>query len=195
GTAALVLKMIRQSEQSALIVVQGLRRVRLGKTLLTHPFIRAEVEPLASEAPPADDQAWQASVRALRDNAIKLIELTPDAPSEAKVLLMNIEDPGLLADFLAGNVSLDAAQKQDLLEETSVEKRVRAVQLRVSAQLEIAQLQQKIQKDVASQFSDAQRRAYLREQVRAIQKELGEDEGGSQGQVDELRKRLQEAQP
>src|SRR5581483_2484243 len=70
GTAALVLKMIRQSEQSALIVVQGLRRVRLGKTLLTHPFIRAEVEPLASEAPPADDQAWQASVRALRDNAI-----------------------------------------------------------------------------------------------------------------------------
>lgn len=195
GTAAVVLKLIRQSEESVLVVVQGLRRIAVRRVVHTTPFIRAEVEVLESEALPVGDNQWEATVRNLRDNAVKLIELSPQSASEARVMLMNIEDPGLLADFLAGSLPLEVAQKQDLLEEASVVKRVRAVQLRVSAQLEIAQLQQKIQKDVASQFTDAQRRAYLREQVRAIQKELGEEDEGAQGQVDELRRQLTEAQP
>src|SRR5690606_35790121 len=144
---------------------------------------------------PADDKHWRATVGSLRDTAIKLIELTPDAPVEARELLANIEDPGLLADFLASNLALDVPEKQDLLEELDVVKRVRAVQLRVSTQLEIAQLQQKIQKDVASQFTDAQRRAYLRQQVRAIQKELGEDDTGAEAQVEKLKQRLEEAKP
>jgi ATP-dependent Lon protease len=195
GVAALVLKLLRQGEDSVVIVIQALRRIVLRKFILTHPFLRAEVELLASTPAPKDDKAWQATVASLRAMAQKLIEVTPDAPSEAGVLLENIEDAGLLADVLASNLNLEVAQKQDLLEETDVVKRVRAVQLRLSAQLEIAQLQQKIQKDVASQFSDAQRRAYLREQIKAIQKELGEEAQGTDEQVEQLRKRLQEAQP
>src|SRR5439155_19796031 len=156
--------------------------------------IRAEVDVLHSQAPAAEDKQWEATVRNLRESALKLIELAPEAPSESRLLLMNIEDPGLLADFLAGSLTLEVAQKQDLLEELDVLKRVRAVQLRVSAQLEIAQLQQKIQKDVASQFSDAQRRAYLREQIKAIQMELGEECAGIDEKDVQLRKRLQDAQ-
>src|SRR6185436_19673279 len=114
---------------------------------------------------------------------------------EAKVLLANIDDPGLLADFLASNLTLDLVKKQELLEELDVRKRVRAVQLRVSAQVEIAQLQQKIQKGVADQFSDAQRRAYLREQIKVIQRELGEQDTGAEEQISQLQQRLQESNP
>lgn len=195
GTAALVLKFIRQSEQSTLIVVQALRRIKIARVLQTQPFIRAEIEVLHSQLPPAPDKQWEATVGSLRESALQLISLAQEAPPEAHTLLNNIVDPGTLADFLAGSLSLDVPQKQDLLEELDVVKRVRAVQVRVSAQLEIAQLQQKIQKDVQSQFTDAQRRAYLREQVRAIQKELGEEATGSQAQMDQLKKRLDESQP
>ena len=110
-------------------------------------------------------------------------------------MILNIENPEQLADFLAPNLNIDVAQKQAILEELDVEKRVRAVQQHISAQLEIAQIQQRLQKDVASQFSDAQRRAYLRSQIKAIQHELGEAEGGSEEQAQQLRKRLEEAKP
>ncbi len=86
-------------------------------------------------------------------------------------------------------------QKQALLEENDVEKRLHAVQASISSQLEIAQIQQKLQQDVQSQFTDAQRRAYLREQVKAIQKELGEGDSGAEEQMAQLRQKLEAAQP
>ncbi|HEX3625803.1 MAG TPA: endopeptidase La [Verrucomicrobiae bacterium] len=195
GTAGLVLKLIRQSEEATLIVVQALRRIKITRVVETQPFIRAEIEVLHSRLPSESDRQWDATVSTLRESALQLIGLAPEAPMDANVLLNNIEDPGTLADFLAGSMSMDVLQKRDLLEELDVVKRVRAVQVRVSAQLEIAHLQQKIQKDVQSQFTDAQRRAYLHEQVRAIQKELGEELAGSQAQIEQLRRRLDDSQP
>ena len=112
-----------------------------------------------------------------------------------RLAIRNIDSPGLLADFLAGTLNLETQQKQDLLEELDVVKRVRVVHHRVSAQLEIAQLQHKIQKDVSSSFTDQQRRAYLREQIKAMQRELGESDEGVEQQVTGLRKRLDEAAP
>lgn len=195
GVAGLVLKLLRQTDDAVLIVVQALRRIRIRRVLQAQPFIRAEVEVLGSSSPPSEDKEWMASIKNLRESAVRLIELNPEAPEQAKLLVLNIEDPGMLTDFLASSLTLDTAQKQDLLEELDVVKRLRAVQLRVSAQLEIAQLQQKLQKDVAEQFTDAQRRAYLREQIRAIQRELGEPSEGTEEQAAQLRKRLQEAKP
>jgi len=110
-------------------------------------------------------------------------------------MVLNIDNPEHLADFLAPNLNVDVSQKQAILEEPDVTKRVQAVQKHISAQLEIAQIQEKLQKDVASQFSDAQRRAYLRSQIKAIQHELGEGETGSEEQVSQLRERLQKAEP
>src|SRR5437762_489278 len=194
GTAALVLKLIRQSEDHVLVIVQGLRRVSLRKVIATSPFLRAEVD-LPDSTSPSDSKEWQAEFRNLRDSAAKLFELTPDAPEQARLMILNIEDAEQLADFLAPNLNIDVAEKQAILEELDVEKRVGAVQQHVSAQLEIAEIQQRLQKDVASQFSDAQRRAYLRSQIKAIQHELGEAEGGSEEQAQQLRKRLEEAKP
>src|SRR5213595_10904 len=194
GTAALVLKLIRQSENDVLVIVQGLRRFSFRKIIATDPFLRAEIDLPQSIVPPPSKE-WEATFRNLRDSAARLFELTPDAPEQARLMIMNIENPEQLADFLAPNLNIDAAQKQALLEELDVEKRVSAVQQHISAQLEIAQIQQKLQKDVASQFSEAQRRAYLRSQLKAIQHELGETEGGNEEQAQQLRSRLEEANP
>lgn len=194
GTAALVLKMIRQADDHVLIIAQGLRRFRLRKIVATSPFVRAEVDLLESKLPP-ESKEWEAEFRNLRDSAAHLFELTPETPEQARLMALNIDNPEQLADFLAPNLNVDIALKQGILEELDVEKRLREVQKHISAQLEIAQIQEKLQKDVASQFSDAQRRAYLRSQIKAIQHELGEDETGSEEQMEQLRARLKEASP
>jgi ATP-dependent Lon protease len=193
GTAAIVLKLLRQSDDHLIIVVQGLRRFALRKIIATAPYVRAEVELLNSKLPPSTKE-WEATFRNLRDSAAKLLELTPDVPEQARAAVLSIEEPEQLADFLAPNLNVETAQKQAILEELDVEKRLATVQTAISAQLEIAQIQQKLQQDVQSQFSDAQRRAYLREQIKAIQRELGE-EAGATDQIERLRKRLEEVKP
>src|SRR3989454_432235 len=194
GTVALVLKLIRQADDHVLVIAQGLRRFSLRKIIATSPFLRAEVD-LPESIQPPESKEWEATFRNLRDSAARLFELAPDAPEQARLMIFNIENAEQLADFLAPNLNVDVAQKQAILEELDVEKRVRLVQKHISAQLEIAEIQQRLQRDVASQFSDAQRRAYLRSQIKAIQRELGEAEAGSEEQADQLRKRLEEANP
>jgi ATP-dependent Lon protease len=194
GTAALVLKLIRQADDHVMVIAQGLRRFSLRKIVATSPFLRAEFDLPKSISPP-ETKEWEATFRNLRDSAARLFELAPDAPEQARLMIFNIDNAEQLADFLTPNLNVDVAQKQAILDELDVEKRVRAVQKHVSAQLEIAEIQQRLQKDVASQFSDAQRRAYLRSQIKAIQRELGEAEGGSEEQAEQLRKRLEEAKP
>ena len=193
GTAALVLKMIRQADDHVVIIARGLQRFTLRKIVTTSPFIRAEIDLMKSVAPPPSKE-WEATFRNLRDSAAHLFELSPETPEQARLMVLNITDPEQLADFLAPNLNVDVAEKQKILEEPDVAKRVETVQKHISAQLEIAQIQEKLQKDVASQFSDAQRRAYLRSQIKAIQHELGESETGSEEQVAQLRDRLKKAE-
>ncbi|MCS7089963.1 MAG: endopeptidase La [Verrucomicrobiota bacterium] len=195
GVAARVLKLLRQPDDTLVIVIQGLERVAIQRVLMVAPFLRAEVRLLQSSSPPREDLEFTATVEQLRENALKLVQLTTEPAEPALAIIRNLKDPGQLADFLAGSLNLPVEQKQPLLEQLDVAARVRSVLKHVAAQLEIARIQQKIQKDVSSAISDQQRRAFLREQVRAIQKELGEDEGGPEQQIEELRQRLQEAGP
>jgi ATP-dependent Lon protease len=195
GVAVSVLKLIRQNDEQVVLIAQALERIAIRKVLLAHPFIRAEVDVLAATVPPAGDKQFEATVRNLRESAVKLFELLGDEAEPARLTALNIDDPGLLADFLGGTLNLEIEQKLSLLEELDVVKRVQSVHRSLNAQLEIARLQQKIQKDVSSSFGDQQRRAFLREQVKAIQKELGEGEEGVEQQIEELRKRLTEAKP
>jgi ATP-dependent Lon protease len=194
GVAAVVLKLLRQPNETVTIVVQALQRIAAGRILLSSPYIRAEVDLLKTVRPPADDKEFHAAVNNLKETAQRLVQAAADIPPEARDILSRIDDPERLTDFLAGNLNLELEQKQDLLEELDLSKRVRAVQLRLSAQLEIVELQQKLREDVQSQMTDMQRRAYLREQIKAIQRELGEEDGAEQ-QVESLRQRLKEAKP
>ncbi len=193
GTAATVLKLVRQTENAVVLVVHGLRRFALRKVVQEQPYVRAEIELLASPPAPVGDKEWEATVKNLKDTAVQLMELTPEAPEEMRQAILELEAPGNLADFLAGGVNMETGQRQEILEELDVTKRVRLVQQRISSQLEILQIQQKLQKDVSSKFTDMQRRAYLREQLKVIQRELGEGEEEVGAQVEQLRQRLEEA--
>ncbi len=194
GTAVMVLKLLRQADNHVVIIAQGLRRFAIRKITQTAPFIRAEVEVLHMLPAPTTKE-FEAEFRNLRDAAAKLLELTPDVPEQARAIVLGLDEPEQLTDFLAPNLNVDVAQKQGLLEENDLQKRLRTVQASISSQLEIAQIQQKLQQDVQSQFSDAQRRAYLREQVKAIQRELGEGDSGAEEQRAQLRQKLEEAKP
>ncbi len=162
--------------------------------MATQPYLRAETALLDSIAAP-NTKEFEAEFRNLRDSAAHLLDLTPEAPEGTGTIVRSIESAEQLVDFLAPNLNVDLAQKQAILEELDVAKRLRAMQTHIATQLEIAQIQQKLQKDVASQFSDAQRKAYLRSQLKAIQQELGEGDTGADQQIAQLRTRLEEAKP
>ncbi|MCG8509673.1 MAG: AAA family ATPase, partial [Rhodospirillales bacterium] len=139
-------------------------------------------------------KSFNAEVEQIRQQAVELIDLSPGAPEQAQTVLLNIDDGGNLADFLAANLNIDTLQKQQLLEEANIPKRLRQVHQHVVQQVEMLRLQEKIHDEVQSSIGESQRKLFLREQARAIQKELGEDEEvGGQG-VEELRQRIEEAQ-
>lgn len=193
GTAVMVLKLIRQPDETVSIIVHGLGRVRFREFTQTTPYLRAKIERIAERA--GEGKTFEAAVAQVREQARQVIEMTPNAPEQAVTVLMNIEDPGNLADFLAANLNLNLQQKQDLLEEPDVAKRIRSVLQHVSNQLEIVKLQQKIQQDVQSSIGDSQKKYVLREQIKAIQKELGEGDEGSSQTITQLRTKLEDAKP
>ena len=191
GTAAMVLKLIRQPDETVSIIVHGLARIRFRSFPQIKPYLQADIERIEEQR--GEGKQFEAAVGQLRAQARQLIELTPNAPEQAVTVLMNIEEPGNLADFLSANLNLGQQQKQDLLEEPDVAKRVRSVLQHVSNQLEIVKLQQKIQQDVQSSIGEGQRKFILREQIKAIQKELGESDEGTGQTIQALKKKLEEA--
>ena len=191
GVLGNILRMVRQSDEQTLVLIQIVERIRLKKFVSTKPYLKARFEILENKFPRKGD-VWEATLRNLRESAQTFINLNPGIPDEASQALAAIDSPSILTDFLATNLSLDLAQKQRLLEEVDVRKRADKVQQTLNNQLHIAELQQKLRADVEDEFSDAQRRAYLREQLRAIQRELGEGVGGDE-QTDDLRMRLEAA--
>ncbi|NNE93556.1 MAG: endopeptidase La [Verrucomicrobiales bacterium] len=192
GVLGNVLRMMRQDDDTVLVLIQIVERIRFTDFLHITPYLRAKFEILENVLPVHSDEIWEASLRNFKESATQLILANPNIPDEATQALNAIESPSVLTDFLATNLSIELPQKQDLLEETNVLKRLEDVQKVINNQLRIAELQQKLRDDVEEEFSDAQRRAYLREQLRAIQRELGEGDG-SEEQVVDLRDRLEDA--
>jgi ATP-dependent Lon protease len=193
GVSAQVLKLIRQPDGAIILIVQVLKRIALESFVQTEPYLRAIVQTVKTVLPEKEDAQLQASFNNLRRGALRLLELSPEIPDQARAALIGVEEPEQLTDLLAGNLGIDLATKQRILEETDLLRRMRTAQEALQRQLEIAELQQKLRKDVEGQFSDTQRRAYLREQLRAIQRELGEEEAEGEEQADQLRKKLQDS--
>jgi ATP-dependent Lon protease len=193
GVSAQVLKLIRQPDGAIILIVQVLKRIALESFVQTEPYLRAIVQTVKTVLPEKEDAQLQASFNNLRRGALRLLELSPEIPDQARAALVGVEEPEQLTDLLAGNLGIDVETKQRILEETDLLRRMRTAQEALQRQLEIAELQQKLRKDVEGQFSDTQRRAYLREQLRAIQRELGEEEAEGEEQADLLRKKLQDS--
>ncbi len=194
GAVCAILKLFKLPDGNQSIIVHGLTRFRLVAVEQPEPYMTGRIEVIEEIAPTGP--GLDALVASVKQQANRVIELSPNTPEEAAQVLNGITSPAALADFLAANLQTDVAEKQRMLEELDIEKRLRLIASRMAMQLDILELQSKIQKQVSENIDRSQRRFYLQEQMKAIRKELGEsDRGGAESEVEDLRKKLDAAKP
>jgi ATP-dependent Lon protease len=190
GTAAVILKMRKPEDDSMRLLIQGLYRFRVEKFVGLEPYLAAEITPIVEEYEP--DLELEALVSSAKGLFLKMLELSPYLPSELGALVRELSDPRMLADITAGSLNIAKAEKQELLEMVDVKERLRRVLSFISRELEILELSKKIQADVKTELEKAQKDFYLREHIKALQKELGEGDERTR-EVDELEMRLDDA--
>jgi ATP-dependent Lon protease len=191
GTAAVILKMRKADDDSVRLLIQGLYRFQVESWLGQEPYLVAQVTPIPEEYEPSlEVEALVSNVKGL---FLKMLELSPYLPSELGSLVRELSDPRVLADITAGSLNISKNEKQELLETINVGERLRRVLTYVNRELEILELGKKIQGQVKSEMDKAQKDFYLREHIKALQKELGEGDDRTR-EVDELQFRLEEAE-
>src|SRR6202050_3418103 len=192
GTLATVHKVVKMPNQSLFVFTEGTERVRLGEFAQLEPFMMAAVDHL-----PEVDPGKSAELEALQRNVIaqfqQIVTTSPTLSDELQTIALNIEDPGRLVDFIASSLPfLATTDKQELLETPDVTLRMERINKHLAKEAEVQQLRNKIQTEVQDQVQQSQRDYYLREQLKAIQKEIGElDEG--QKDIEELRQKIEAA--
>ena len=189
GTAALIAKMIKLPDGTISIMAQGLERIRLSQITQTDPYFRASIEPLPDAG--EQDKEVEALMVNLRRLFQQAVELSPNLPPELSILALNLDESGMLADMVASNLNLSVEEKQEVLEATEVKARLRRVTELLTGQLEELELSSQIQAQVKAGMEKGQREYYLREQLKAIQGELGEGDERTQ-EIEELRQRIEE---
>src|SRR5271165_4477113 len=192
GTLAVVHKVVKMPNQSLFVFAEGLERVRLTDFAQLSPFMRAQVETVPETIPPKDSE-----IEALQRNVLTLFQQivagSPTLSDELSTVAMNIEEPGRLVDFIASSLpQLTTADKQDALETTDVRVRLEKINQHLAKELEVQQLRNKIQSEVQDRVQQTQREYYLREQMKAIQKELGEQDEGARD-TEELKQKIESA--
>ena len=190
GTAASILKIIKMPQGPIHVVVHALARFEIVEPLGTDPYLEAVVAPMAIRS--RLTKKLQALMASVRLTAHRVIELSPNVPEEASVLLENIDHPSALADFLAANINLSIPEKQNLLEELNAAKRLDMIAMALANQLEVLEMSHKIQGRVRESIDKTQREYFLQEQLKAIQSELGH--GDTQGEeLKEIAKNIKKA--
>jgi ATP-dependent Lon protease len=192
GTLAKVHKTVKMPNGNVVVFMEGLQRINIVELIGMRPFLRARVE-----AQPDIFGEMDAELQALQRNAQDLfrdvVSHSPQLSDDLQSVAMNIDDSGRLADFIAGTLpSLSTLLRQELIETPSVRKRLEILIRELSKELEVLELRSKIHEQVQEQVSQNQREYLLREQMKAIQKELGESDDSTQ-EIDELRKKVEEA--
>jgi ATP-dependent Lon protease len=192
GTLATVHKVVKMPNQSLFVFAEGVERVRMTQFTQETPFMRARFETV-----PESTVAAGPEIEALQRNVLTLFQQivagSPTLSDELATVAMNIDEPGRLVDFVASSLpSLATPDKQDVLETDDVRVRLDKINQHLAKELEVQQLRNKIQSEVQDRVQQTQREYYLREQMKAIQKELGEADEG-QRDIDELRQKIDAA--
>ncbi len=190
GCAARVLKALKHSSGNYSLILQGLERIRLDDVTQSAPYLKAKVGRL-NETNSGDDEAEALSM-SLRDIAKQVIQLMPELPREAGSLIDSIQAPGALADLVAANLDAPVDEKASLLETVDVKDRIRKVLKLLTRQLEILKMRERINSQIKEEMGKNQREYVLRQQLKAIKEELGEDDG-DQGDLDGLEERIAKA--
>ncbi len=190
GTVATILKLIKMPDGSKSIVIQGKRRFRVKEYIQTDPYFKARVEPIEEDLE-EDRVELAARIRSIKELAIQIVNLSPNLPSEAAYAIQNIESPTFLIHFIASNLQIEVSEKQKLLETISLVERAELAMQHLNRELQVLQLSEEIRSRVKTDVDQQQREYLLRQQMKAIQDELGEGEGSSP-EVAELRKRAEQ---
>ncbi|MBI2962546.1 MAG: endopeptidase La [Deltaproteobacteria bacterium] len=190
GTAGRILKMLKYPDGSVRILVQGLRRVEVVQFVQHEPYFRAHVRQLPDLVQPSQDlEAVQAN---MVNQFAKFVSMIPYLPDELQVVVMNIKDPAKVTDLVASNLNISLEEKQHLLNTTDVRSRLEKLSAILGREIELLELGHKIQSQVQTELNKNQKEFYLRQQMKAIQKELGEGDPRS-GELEELRRKIEEA--
>ena len=192
GTRATVHKVVKMPNQSLFVFTEGNERVRLGEFAQTTPFMTAEYEVLGEDEPEKTPE-----LEALQRNVVsefqQIVTSSPTLSDDLQTIAINIDEPGRLADFIASSLPfLTTADKQELLETNDVSARLERINKHLAKELEVQQLRNKIQTEVQDAVQQSQRDYYLREQLKAIQKEIG-DVDDTQKDIAELKEKIENA--
>ncbi len=187
GTIAHILKMIKMPDGSVTIVIQGRNKFFVDEFTQEEPYFRAKITKVPDQYP--GNEASKALIYSLKEEAYRIIDLSPNLPSEAKIALDNIDSLAFLTHFIASNLSLDLAEKQQILEINSLNDKGERVLEHLGKELKVLELSEEIQTKVKTDLDKQQREYILRQQIRTIQDELGE--GGFQSDVEALKARAE----
>jgi len=190
GVTGIVARMLKVPDGTIRILVQAGERVRIDDFVTQEPYLVARISPLPDEV--TESPELEALTRNVQRSFSEIIEQIPYLPEELQLAVTNIDDPSALTHLIAGALRIPPDEKQELLEEVDVTRRLRRLSEILTRELEVIQLGSKIQSQVQSEIDKGQREYFLREQLKAIQQELGEGDE-QQAEVGELRERLAEA--
>ncbi len=190
GTAARILQMLRRPDGALLVAVQGLERIRIHEYVSEQPYLIARVE--AYEETVNSNLELEGLKHAVSGQFRRLVELSPSLPDELAAIALNIDDPRQLAYLIAGNTPMDLDLRQEILETNPVSAKLERLSRFLSHEIEVAELGQRIQGQAREEIDKSQREYILREQLRAIQRELGEEDE-QQAEIRELREQLEAA--
>src|SRR5262245_60545413 len=193
GTATHIHKMFKLPDGSLRLIVQGLARLRLEEVVAAHPYLRARVSAAAEDTNETDRLEIDALARNIKTNFQQVVSLSPLRSDDLQTLAANIVEPGRLADFIASSLStISTAVKQEVLETLDIRARMDNLNRILIKELEVLELGSKIQSQVQSEVGKNQREYFLREQMKAIQKELGEGDDQTK-EIEELQEKIEAA--
>ena len=188
GTVAKIIKMIKMPDGGTTVIIQGKRRFKVTSILSEEPYFKAQVELLEeSEAPQNDD--FDAYVATIKDLATQIIQLSPNIPSEASIILRNIENPSFLIHFISSNLNTELMEKQRLLELNNIETRADLLMQLLQRELQFAELKNKVTTKTKTELDKQQREYFLQQQLKSIKEELGGD--SNEREVKEMQKRAE----
>jgi len=190
GTAAIVLKMLKFPDGSLRVLVQGLSRIKIVKYISSSPYFKAKVKVLPEEY--HSTTSIEALVRNVQIQFQKIVSQVPHLPDELQVVAMNLQEAGRLSDLVSSNLNLNLIEKQQLLEIVDIKERLEKLTFFLTRELEVLALGSKIQDQVQSEMGKNQREYFLREQLKAIQNELGISDERT-AEIKELKEKIDKA--
>src|SRR5215203_280475 len=186
GTIAKIVKQIKMPDGGTTIIIQGKNRFAIKNVITEEPYFKAHVELVEEQEPPKDPD-FEAYVSNIKDMATEIIQLSPNIPSEASVILKNVENASFLIHFVSSNLTIDIRDKQRLLEMSNIRERAELLMQFLQKELQFAELKNKVTNKTRAEIDKQQREYFLQQQLKSIKEELGGDP--NEREVKELQKR------